>query len=213
VVVDNTFASPFGQRPLELGADLVLHSTTKFLNGHSDSIGGIVIATRDDHIDWLRFVQNAEGAILGPMDAWLVLRGTKTLPIRMERHHVNAQAIAEFLESHPQVRRVHYPGLASHPQHDLASRQMRGYGGIVSFELGSLDRARLFLNSLTLCALAESLGGVETLISHPASMTHASVPVERRLAVGLTDDMVRISVGLEDLDDLRDDLSQALARL
>jgi cystathionine beta-lyase/cystathionine gamma-synthase len=213
VVVDNTFASPYGQRPLELGADLVLHSTTKFLNGHSDSIGGIVIATRDDHIDWLRFVQNAEGAILGPMDAWLVLRGTKTLPIRMERHHVNAQAIAEFLESHPQVRRVHYPGLASHPQHDLASRQMRGYGGIVSFELGSLDRARLFLNSLTLCALAESLGGVETLISHPASMTHASVPIERRLAVGLTDDMVRISVGLEDLDDLRDDLSQALARL
>jgi cystathionine gamma-lyase/cystathionine beta-lyase/cystathionine gamma-lyase/homocysteine desulfhydrase len=210
VVVDNTFASPYGQQPLTLGADLVLHSTTKFLNGHSDSIGGAVIANRDDHIDWLKFVQNAEGAILGPMDAWLVLRGTKTLPVRMERHNVNAQAIAEFLDRHPKVSRVHYPGLPSHPQHALASRQMRGYGGIVSFALGSLDRARTFLNNLKLCALAESLGGVETLISHPASMTHASVPPERRHAIGLTDDMVRISVGLEDLEDLLEDLSSAL---
>ena len=213
VVVDNTFASPYVQRPLDLGADLVLHSTTKFLNGHSDSVGGAVIANRDDHIDWLRFIQNAEGAILGPMDAWLVLRGTKTLPVRMERHNVNAQAVAEYLERHPQVTRVHYPGLPSHPHHALASRQMRGYGGVVSFELGSLDRAREFLNHVSLAALAESLGGVETLISHPASMTHASVPPERRQAVGLTEDMVRISVGLEDLDDLLEDLGQALDRL
>jgi cystathionine gamma-lyase/cystathionine beta-lyase/cystathionine gamma-lyase/homocysteine desulfhydrase len=213
VVVDNTFASPYVQRPLQLGADLVLHSTTKFLNGHSDSVGGAVIATRDDHIDWLRFIQNAEGAILGPMDAWLVLRGTKTLPVRMERHNASALAVAEYLERHPKVTRVHYPGLTSHPQHALASRQMRGYGGVVSFELGSLDRAREFLNHVSLAALAESLGGVETLISHPASMTHASVPAERRQAIGLTDDMVRISVGLEDLDDLLEDLGQALARL
>jgi len=147
------------------------------------------------------------------MDAWLVLRGTKTLPVRMERHNVNAQAVAEYLERHPQVTRVHYPGLPSHPHHALASRQMRGYGGVVSFELGSLDRAREFLNHVSLAALAESLGGVETLISHPASMTHASVPPERRQAVGLTEDMVRISVGLEDLDDLLEDLGQALDRL
>ena len=213
VVVDNTFASPYGQRPIDLGADMVLHSTTKFLNGHSDSIGGAVIARRDEHIEWLKFVQNAEGAILGPMDAWLVLRGTKTLPVRMERHNTNAQAVAEFLDRHPKVSRVHYPGLPSHPQHALATRQMRGYGGIVSFELGSLERARVFLNHVALCALAESLGGVETLISHPATMTHASVPPERRQAIGLTDDMVRISVGLEDLDDLLDDLTQALDRV
>jgi cystathionine beta-lyase/cystathionine gamma-synthase len=210
VVVDNTFASPYGQRPLELGADIVLHSTTKFLNGHSDSIGGAVVATRDEHIEWLKFVQNAEGAILGPMDAWLVLRGTKTLPIRMERHNVNAQAVAEYLDRHPKVGRVHYPGLPTHPQHALAARQMRGFGGIVSFELGSLERARVFLNHVRLAALAESLGGVETLISHPATMTHASVPAERRQAIGLTDDMVRISVGLEDIEDLLEDLGQAL---
>jgi cystathionine gamma-lyase/cystathionine beta-lyase/cystathionine gamma-lyase/homocysteine desulfhydrase len=213
VVVDNTFASPFGQRPLTLGADLVVHSTTKFLNGHSDSIGGVVVANSDEHIEWLRFIQNAGGAILGPMDAWLVLRGTKTLPVRMARHNENAFAIATYLEAHPAVARVHYPGLTSHPQHALATRQMRGYGGIVSFELGSFERARTFLNHVSLAALAESLGGVETLISHPASMTHASVPPERRRAMGLTDDMVRISVGLEDVEDLTEDLEQALARL
>jgi len=213
VVVDNTFASPYVQRPLEFGADLVVHSTTKFLNGHSDSVGGIVIATRDDHIEWLRFVQNAQGAILGPMDAWLVLRGTKTLPIRMERHNANAMAIAEFLASHPKVARVNYPGLPSHPQHDLARRQMRGFGGLISFAVGSLDRARTFLNSLRLMSLAESLGGVETLIGHPASMTHASVPIERRQQLGITDDLVRVSVGIEDLDDLREDLAQALDRV
>jgi cystathionine gamma-lyase/cystathionine beta-lyase/cystathionine gamma-lyase/homocysteine desulfhydrase len=212
VVVDNTFASPYVQRPLALGADLVLHSTTKFLNGHSDSIGGILVATRDDHIEWLRFVQNAEGAILGPMDAWLVLRGTKTLPLRMERHNANAQRLAEFLRDHPAVERVHYPGLRDHPHHALATRQMRGFGGIVSFAMGSLERARTVLNSVRLMALAESLGGVETLISHPASMTHGSVPVEMRNAIGVTEDLVRVSVGVEDIDDLIEDLSQALGR-
>ena len=180
VVVDNTFASPYVQRPIEFGADIVVHSTTKFLNGHSDSIGGVAIAMRDDHIEWLKFVQNAEGAILGPMDAWLVLRGTKTLPLRMERHNANAQILAEYLDRHPKVTRVFYPGLPSHPQHALAQRQMRGFGGVISFELGTFEKARLFLNSVELMALAESLGGVETLISHPATMTHASVPPERR---------------------------------
>ncbi|HEX5107314.1 MAG TPA: PLP-dependent aspartate aminotransferase family protein [Vicinamibacterales bacterium] len=213
VVVDNTFASPWGQRPIDFGADIALHSTTKFLNGHSDSIGGAAIVAREDHAEWLQFVQNAEGAILGPMDAWLVLRGTKTLEIRMERHNANAQAIAEFLAGHPQVTRVHYPGLPSHPHHDLARRQMRGFGGVISFELGSLERTRTFLDHVSLAALGESLGGVETLISHPATMTHASVPLERRLAVGLTDDMVRISVGIEDVEDLKEDLSDALSRL
>jgi cystathionine gamma-lyase/cystathionine beta-lyase/cystathionine gamma-lyase/homocysteine desulfhydrase len=213
VVVDNTFASPYVQRPIDFGADLVVHSTTKFLNGHSDSVGGVVVATRDDHIEWLRFVQNAEGAILGPMDAWLVLRGTKTLPVRMERHNANAMVLAEYLASHPKVARVHYPGLSSHPQHSLARRQMRGFGGLISFELGSFERARTLLNHVRLLALAESLGGVETLISHPATMTHASVPADRRRQIGITDDMVRISVGIEDVDDLKDDLDQALARL
>ena len=213
VVVDNTFASPYVQRPLDLGADMVVHSTTKFLNGHSDSVGGVVVANRDDQIEWLQFVQNAEGAILGPMDAWLVLRGTKTLPIRMERHNANAQVLAAFLASHPKVTRVHYPGLTSHPQHELARRQMRGFGGLIAFETGDLERSRRLLNNVRLMALAESLGGVETLISHPASMTHASVPPERRQAIGLTDDMVRISVGIEDIDDLREDLEQALAKV
>jgi cystathionine gamma-lyase/cystathionine beta-lyase/cystathionine gamma-lyase/homocysteine desulfhydrase len=211
VAVDNTFASPCVQRPIDFGADLVIHSTTKFLNGHSDSVG--VIAVRDDHVEWLRFVQNAEGAIMGPMDAWLVLRGTKTLPIRMERHNANALVVAEYLAAHPKVKRVHYPGLASHPQHDLARRQMQGFGGLVSFEMGSLERARTVLNHLELMALAESLGGVETLISHPASMTHASVPPDRREQIGVTDDMVRVSVGIEDVDDLKEDLDQALARV
>ncbi|MDO8793822.1 MAG: PLP-dependent aspartate aminotransferase family protein [Vicinamibacterales bacterium] len=213
VVVDNTFASPAVQRPLDFGADLVVHSTTKYLNGHSDSVGGAVIAVRQEHIDWLRFVQNAEGAILGPMDSWLVLRGTKTLPVRMERHNANALALAEMLSAHPQVARTIYPGLPSHPEHALARRQMRGFGGLVSLDLGSLDRARTLLESVRLIALAESLGGVESLISHPATMTHASVPAERRQALGITDGLVRLSVGIEDLDDLREDLTGALARL
>ena len=213
VAVDHTFASPYVQRPIDFGADLVIHSTTKFLNGHSDSVGGIVVAVRDDHIEWLRFVQNAEGAIIGPMDAWLVLRGTKTLPIRMERHNANAMAIAEFLASHPKVKQVHYPGLSSHPQHALAKKQMRGFGGLISFALGSLENARTLLNNVRLMALAESLGGVETLISHPATMTHASVPADMRQRIGVTDDLVRVSVGIEDVDDLKADLSQALERI
>jgi len=213
VVVDNTFASPYVQRPIGFGADLVVHSTTKFLNGHSDSVGGIVVAVRDDHIEWLRFVQNAEGAILGPMDAWLVLRGTKTLPLRMARHNASTQILAEFLASHPKVKKVHYPGLPDHPHHALARRQMRGFGGLISFELGTLDHARTLLNNVKLMALAESLGGVETLISHPATMTHASVPPERRLQIGLTDDMVRVSVGIEDVNDLKEDLAQALEQI
>ena len=191
VVVDNTFASPYAQRPIEFGADLVLHSTTKFLNGHSDSVGGIVVSVRDDHTEWLKFVQNAEGAILGPMDAWLVLRGTKTLPIRMERHNANAERIAGFLADHPKVTRVHYPGLPDHPQHALAKRQMRGFGGLIAFALGSLEKTRTLLNSVRLMSLAESLGGVETLISHPATMTHASVPYDHRQEIGVTDDLVR----------------------
>jgi cystathionine gamma-lyase/cystathionine beta-lyase/cystathionine gamma-lyase/homocysteine desulfhydrase len=201
------------QRPIELGADLVLHSTTKFLNGHSDSVGGIVVATRADHVEWLRFVQNAEGAIIGPMDAWLVLRGTKTLHVRMERHNANGLALAEFLASHRKVQQVHYPGLPTHPQHDLARRQMRGFGGLISFELGTRDKAAAVLNHVQLMALAESLGGVETLISHPATMTHASVPPERRQQIGITDGLVRVSAGIEDVDDLKEDLDQALSHV
>jgi cystathionine beta-lyase/cystathionine gamma-synthase len=213
VAVDNTFASPYVQQPIAFGADLVVHSTTKFLNGHSDSVGGAVIAVRDDHIEWLRFVQNAEGAIIGPMDAWLVLRGTKTLPVRMERHNANAMVLAEYLAAHPAVSAVYYPGLASHPQHELAKRQMRGFGGLISFQLGSFEHARTFLESVRLMSLAESLGGVETLVSHPATMTHASVPHDQRQQLGITDDLVRVSVGIEDVEDLKDDLSQALDRL
>jgi cystathionine gamma-lyase/cystathionine beta-lyase/cystathionine gamma-lyase/homocysteine desulfhydrase len=210
LVVDNTFASPYIQRPIEFGADLVTHSTTKYLNGHSDSIGGIVVAVRDDDIDWLRFVQNAEGAILSPFDSWLVLRGTKTLALRMQQHNVNGMALAEFLVAHPKVKKVYYPGLPSHPHYALAKRQMNGFGGMLAFDLGSLDAARRLLNAVRLHALAESLGGVETLISHPATMTHASVPAERRAAIGITDGMVRISAGVEDIDDLKEDLTQAL---
>ncbi len=211
MVVDNTFASPFVQRPIEFGADMVVHSTTKFLNGHSDSVGGIVVAVHDADIEWLKFVQNAEGAILGPMDSWLVLRGTKTLTVRMKQHNANGQALAEYLAQHPKVRTVHYPGLPSHAQHELAKRQMNGFSALISFDLGSLEAARRVLNHVKLMALAESLGGVETLISHPASMTHASVPEARRLEIGITEGMVRISAGIEDVEDLKEDLDQALA--
>jgi cystathionine beta-lyase/cystathionine gamma-synthase len=210
LVVDNTFASPIVQRPIEFGADLVIHSTTKYLNGHSDSVGGIVVANRDEDVEWLTFVQNAAGAILSPFDSWLVLRGTKTLSIRMAQHNANGMALATFLEGHPKVTRVLYPGLKSHPQHDLAARQMRGFGGMLSFDVGSFEAARRVCNGVRLMALAESLGGVETLICHPASMTHASVPKERREAIGLTDSLVRISVGIEDPQDLVDDLATAL---
>ncbi len=211
LVVDNTFASPYVQRPIELGADLVMHSTTKYLNGHSDSVGGVVVAVRDEDIEWLKFIQNAAGAIMGPMDAWLVLRGTKTLAVRMAQHNVNGLALAEFLAGHPKVHRVLYPGLPDHPQHELARRQMRGFGGMLTFDVGSFDVARKVCNRVKLMSLAESLGGVETLISHPASMTHASVPAERRQAIGLTDSLVRISAGIEDPADLIEDLRQALA--
>jgi cystathionine beta-lyase/cystathionine gamma-synthase len=213
LVVDNTFASPYIHRPIEFGADLVVHSTTKYLNGHSDSVGGIAIAERDEDIEWLRFVQNAEGAILGPFDSFLVLRGTKTLPLRMEQHSRNGLALAEFLTAHPRVKRVYYPGLCTHPQHELARRQMNGFGGMLAFDVGSLEAARRVLNAVQLHALAESLGGVETLISHPASMTHASVPPDRRADLGITDGLIRISAGIEDIEDLKEDLAQALAKL
>jgi cystathionine beta-lyase/cystathionine gamma-synthase len=209
-VVDNTFASPCLQRPLEFGADLVMHSTTKYLNGHSDSVGGIVVAARQEDADWLKFIQNAAGAILSPFDSWLVLRGTKTLAVRMAQHSANGQALAEYLESHPKVKKVIYPGLPSHPQHDLAKRQMRGFGGMLSFELESFEAARNVCNRVRLMSLAESLGGVETLMTHPASMTHASVPPERRAQIGLSDSLVRISAGIEDVQDLIDDLKSAL---
>lgn len=213
VVVDNTFASPAVQRPIELGADIVLHSTTKYLNGHSDSVGGMVVVTNPAHAEWLKFYQNAAGAILSAFDSWLILRGTKTLAVRMEAHNRNGQAIAEYLSQHPKVERVHYPGLPVHPQHELARTQMRGYTGMLSFDVGTLDRAKAVLERVRLFALAESLGGVESLISHPASMTHASVPADRRVALGVSDSLVRVSVGIEDVADLQADLEQALAGL
>jgi cystathionine beta-lyase/cystathionine gamma-synthase len=211
LAVDNTFVSPCLQRPIAFDADLVVHSTTKYLNGHADSVGGIVVAERDDDIEWLRFVQNAAGAILSPFDSWLVLRGTKTLPLRMAQHSANGLALAEFLAKHPSVARVIYPGLPDFPQRDLALRQMpKGCGGMLTFDVGSFDEARRVLNRFKLMALAESLGGVESLVCHPASMTHASVPPERRAAIGLTDSLIRISTGIEDIDDLIEDLDQAL---
>ena len=209
-VVDNTFASPCLQRPIEFGADIVMHSTTKYLNGHSDSVGGIAVAARQEDADWLKFIQNAAGAILSPFDSWLVLRGTKTLAVRMAQHSANGQALAEFLEGHPKVQKVIYPGLPSHPQHDLAKRQMRGFGGMLSFEVESFEAARRVCNRVRLMALAESLGGVETLMTHPSSMTHASVPPDRRAAIGLSDALIRISAGIEDVQDLIDDVKQAL---
>ncbi|MGE3843977.1 MAG: cystathionine gamma-synthase [Vicinamibacterales bacterium] len=211
LVVDNTFASPCLQQPLRLGADLVVHSTTKYLNGHADSVGGAVVARDDEHIEWLTFFQNAAGAILSPFDSWLVLRGTKTLSLRMRRHNENGQQLADYLAGHPAVRHVFYPGLPDHPQHELAKRQMRGFGGMVAFDVGTIDQAHRVLARLELIALAESLGGVESLISHPASMTHASVPPDRRANLGISDSLLRISVGIEDIEDLRRDLAQALA--
>jgi len=211
--VDNTFASPYNQTPLALGAHIVVHSSTKYLNGHSDVIGGVVVTNDDRVAEDLRFMQKAAGAVPGPFDAWLVLRGTKTLHLRMEAHNRNGQRIAEFLENHPAVQRTYYPGLPSHPQHALAASQMRGFTGMVSIELGSLERARRMVERTRLFALAESLGGVESLIGHPATMTHASVPRDRREAMGLTDGLVRLSVGIEDVDDLLQDLEDALAGL
>ncbi len=213
LVVDNTFMSPYFQRPLELGADVVIHSTTKYLNGHSDGVGGAVILNDADLAERLKFIQNAAGAILGPMDSWLVLRGVKTLAVRMRQHNENGMAVARYLASHPKVRHVYYPGLPEHPQHDLARRQMSGFGGMLAFETGSLENAKTVLKSVRLCSLAESLGGVETLISHPATMTHSSVPREDRVRIGITDGLVRISVGIEESEDLIADLDQALGRI
>lgn len=211
-VADNTFASPYIQRPLELGFDIVLHSTTKYLNGHSDVIGGIAVVGQNAELaEKLGFLQNAVGAIAGPFDAFLTLRGVKTLALRMERHCSNALDLAQWLEQQPQVKHVYYPGLASHPQHELAKRQMRGFGGMISVDLNSdLDGARRFLENVKIFALAESLGGVESLIEHPAIMTHATIPAETRAKLGIGDGLVRLSVGVEDVEDLRADLAQAL---
>jgi cystathionine gamma-lyase/cystathionine beta-lyase/cystathionine gamma-lyase/homocysteine desulfhydrase len=209
VVVDNTFCSPYLQRPIEMGADVVVHSTTKFLNGHSDSIGGVVISNSDELAERIGFLQNAVGAILSPWDSWLVLRGVKTLAVRMKQHEANGMAMASYLRNHKKVRKVYYPGLPDHPQHALAKRQMSGFGAMISFELGSKERAATFLNRVRLCSLGESLGGVETLISHPETMTHASVPIEERKRLGITPGLVRISVGIEDIEDLIADLEGA----
>jgi len=211
VVVDNTFATPYFQRPLELGADIVVHSTTKFLNGHSDSVGGAAISKTQELDEWIGFVQNAAGAILSPFDSWLVLRGIKTLAVRMERHEANGRAVARFLTTQPKIRKVYYPGLPDHPQHALAGKQMRGFGAMISFDLGSYEAAGRLLGAVRLCSLGESLGGVETLISHPATMTHASIPEAERNRLGVTPGLVRISVGIEDVADLIADLEQALA--
>ena len=209
LVVDNTFCSPYLQKPITLGADIVVHSTTKFLNGHSDSVGGVVVSNSDEIAQKIGFLQNAAGAILSPFDSWLVLRGVKTLAVRMERHNANGSAVAQYLANHGKVRRINYPGLPSHPQHELAARQMSGFGSMISFDLGSKARATSFLNQVRLCALAESLGGVETLISHSETMTHASVPAEKRRELGITPGLVRISVGIEDVEDLIEDLERA----
>jgi cystathionine gamma-lyase len=209
-VVDNTFATPFFQRPLEYGADIVLHSTTKYLNGHSDMVGGLLITTRDDLAERLGFLQNAAGGVPGPMDCWLALRGLKTLPLRMRQHDANGRRVAEWAARQPGITKVYYPGLPSHAQHTLACRQMSGFGGVISIDLGDAARARRFVESTRIFALAESLGGVESLIGHPASMTHASVPLPMRQAMGLTDSLVRLSCGVEDSDDLIADLENAL---
>jgi cystathionine beta-lyase/cystathionine gamma-synthase len=213
LVVDNTFMTPYFQRPIELGADIVVHSTTKYLNGHSDSVGGVAILKRKDDADKLQFIQNAAGGILSPFDSWLVLRGIKTLPVRMEAHNTNGMAVAQYLTGKKQVRKIYYPGLPEHPGHELAKKQMTGFGGMIAFDLGSLESAKRFLETVKLCSLGESLGGVETLISHPATMTHASVPAEERQRLGITDGLVRISVGIEDVEDLIADLETAFAQL
>jgi cystathionine beta-lyase/cystathionine gamma-synthase len=191
----------------------VVHSTTKYLNGHSDGVGGMVVLNDEEDANWIGFVQNSAGAILSPFDSWLVLRGTKTLALRMEQHDKTGRAVAAFLEEHPRVKKVYYPGSASHAQHALARRQQHGFGGMVSFDVGSLEAARKVLESVKLCTLAESLGGVETLISHPATMTHASVDEAKRQRLGITDGLVRISVGIEDTDDIIADLDQALGQI
>jgi len=213
LVVDNTFMSPYFQRPISLGADMVVHSTTKFLNGHSDGLGGVVVCTSNEQVEKLAFLQKAAGAILSPFECWLILRGVKTLAVRMEQHDRNGRAVAGFLANHKKVRAVFYPGLLDHPQHELAKTQMTGFGSMITFETGSLSNANKMLRKVRVCSLAESLGGVETLISHPATMTHAAVGPEGRKKIGITDGMVRISVGIEDVDDIIADLDQALSAI
>ena len=213
LAVDNTFASPVFQRPLALGADAVLHSTTKYLNGHSDSLGGAVVSATAEDGARVAFVQNAAGAILSPFDAFLVTRGVKTLAVRMRAHDANGRAVAAFLAVHPKVVRVLYPGLPDHPQHALASRQMSGFGGMLALDLGSYDAAKRFLDALRLFTLAESLGGVESLAGHPATMSHGSLPPDERAARGITDGLVRLSVGIEDVNDLLADLARGLERV
>ncbi len=209
-VVDNTFATPYLQQPINYGFDIVVHSLTKYLNGHSDMLGGIIVTNNDVYAEKLRFSQKAVGGILSPFDAWLCLRGTKTLAIRMKQHCENAMNVARWLTTQKKVQKVYYPGLVDHPQHVLAKTQMRNFGGMISFELGSLDAAANFLKKVRLCALAESLGGVETIITHPATMTHAAIPLEQRARIGVTDGLVRISVGIEDVEDIIADLEQAM---
>jgi cystathionine beta-lyase/cystathionine gamma-synthase len=210
VVVDNTFMSPYFQRPIEFGADMVVHSTTKFLNGHSDGLGGVVVCTKPEQAEKLAFLQKCAGAILSPFECWLILRGVKTLAVRMEQHDRSGRVVADYLAKHKKVSKVFYPGLADHPQHELAKRQMSGFGSMIAFETGSLANANKMLRKVRVCSLAESLGGVETLISHPATMTHAGVGEEVRRQIGITDGMVRISVGIEDVDDILGDLEQTL---
>src|SRR5438128_619092 len=213
LVVDNTFMSPYFQQPIALGADMVVHSTTKFLNGHSDGLGGVVVCTKPEQVEKLAFVQKAAGAILSPFECWLVLRGVKTLAVRMEQHDRNGRFVAEFLARHKKVKQVFYPGLPDHPQYELAQQQMSGFGSMITFETGSLSNAKKMLRKVRLCSLAESLGGVETLISHPATMTHGALGEKGRKEIGITDGMVRISVGIENVEDIMDDLGQALAAI
>jgi cystathionine beta-lyase/cystathionine gamma-synthase len=213
LVVDNTFASPYFQKPITLGADIVLHSATKYLGGHSDLVSGVVIAAHENIAHELRFIQNAAGAVPGPFECWLCLRSVKTLAIRMNQHEANAKIIADYCEHHPMVIATHYPGLQSHPQHALAKEQMSGFGGMISIELGTLEKAKAFTNAVRLFTLAESLGGVESLVCHPVSMTHGSIPKEQREKLGITDSLVRLSVGIENIDDLLKDIAQALESL
>jgi cystathionine gamma-lyase len=209
-IVDNTFMSPYFQNPLDHGIDIVVHSATKYIGGHSDLVGGCLVTNRSDIAEKIKFYQNSAGAVPGPWDCWLLLRSVKTLAIRMEAHSKNAQGIAEFLETHPKVKAVFYPGLPSHPQHDIANKQMRGFGGMISFETGSLANAKNFARAVRVFTLGESLGGVESLVCHPVSMTHGSVPIERRHELGITDGLIRLSCGIEDYDDLLADVRQAL---
>lgn len=213
LVVDNTFLSPYFQKPIALGADMVVHSTTKFLNGHSDGLGGVVVCTKPEQAEKLAFIQKSAGAIMSPFECWLVLRGVKTLAVRMQQHDRNGRAVAAFLGKHKKVQKTYYPGLPDHPQHQLAKQQMSGFGSMITIETGSLKNANKMLRKLQVCTVGESLGGVETLVSHPATMTHAALGEKGRKAIGITDGMVRLSVGIEDVEDLFDDLDQALAAI